>query len=359
MGRVTVKVPGHPYPVLVGRGALMELPRLVRDLGCFSAAVVTDGSVGPVWAQPVVEGLLGVGVRAHPFQVEAGEGAKSLATLERVLGFFEDVELDRSAVVVALGGGTVGDLAGFAAAVWLRGVRCVQVPTTLLAMVDSSVGGKSGVNTARTKNGIGSITQPVAVVSDPATLSTLPDDQYLAAFGEVAKYAVAMDAELVAELETETESLLGRREDVLEPVITRCVQLKAGVVASDERETGRRALLNYGHTVGHALESACGYSAAHGRAVAFGMRAAARIAERSQLCDGALVARQDRLLEAFGLPGPLPQVSAESVLAALPRDKKSRGGRPRWVLPREMGRAEFGISVPDPVVAEVVRCLLP
>jgi 3-dehydroquinate synthase len=359
VGRVTVKVPGHSYPVLVGRGVLMELPRLVRDLGCSSAAVVTDGSVGPAWALPVVEGLTGVGVRAHLFPIEAGERTKSLATLERVLGFFEEIELDRSGVVVALGGGTVGDLTAFAAAVWLRGVRCVQVPTTLLAMVDSSVGGKSGVNTAHTKNAIGSITQPVAVVSDLAALATLPEDQYLAAFGEVAKYAVAMDAELAAELEAETEALLGRRDDVLEPVITRCVQLKAGVVASDERETGPRALLNYGHTIGHALESASGYSAVHGRAVAFGMRAAALIAERSQLCDGALVGRQDRLLGAFGLPGRLPQVSAESVLAALPRDKKSRGGRPRWVLPREIGRAEFGISIPDRVVAEVVRCLLP
>lgn len=359
MGRVTVKVPGHPYPVLVGRGALLELPTFVRDLGSSVAAVVTDHEVLREWAQPVVEGLMGVGVRAHPFAVEAGEGAKSFATLERVLAFFEEIELDRSGVVVALGGGTVGDLAAFAAGVWLRGIRCVQVPTTLLAMVDSSVGGKSGINTARTKNAVGSITQPVAVLADLATLSTLPEEQYRAAFAEVIKYGVAMDAELVAELETETEALLARRDDVLEPVVTRCVELKARVVAADERETGQRALLNYGHTVGHALESASGYTAIHGHAVAFGMRAAARIADRSNLCDGELVERQDRLLEAFALPGRLPEVSADGVLAALPRDKKSRGGKPRWVLPRELGKAQFGISVPDQVVAEVVRYLLP
>ena len=359
MGKVTVQVPGHPYPVLVGRGALLELPALVRDLRCSVAAVVTDHAVGPEWAQPVVEGLVGVGVRAHPFSVEVGEGAKTVATLERVLEFFEEIGLDRSGVVLALGGGTVGDLAAFAAAVWLRGVRCVQVPTTLLAMVDSSVGGKSGVNTARTKNAIGSITQPVAVVADLATLGTLPEEQYRAAFGEVVKYGVAMDVQLVVELETETEALLARREDVLEPVVTRCVELKAKVVAGDERETGPRALLNYGHTVGHALESASGYTAIHGHAVAFGMRVEARIAERSNLCDGDLVERQDRLLEAYSLPGRLPEVSAESVLAALPRDKKSLGGRPRWVLPRELGKAQFGISVPDQLVAEVVRSVLP
>jgi 3-dehydroquinate synthase len=356
---VTVRVPGHGYPVLVGRGALLELPRMVRELGSSTAAVVTDDQVGPQWAQTVVESLTGVGVRAHQLAVEAGEASKSLTTLERVLGFLEDIELDRSGMVIALGGGTVGDLAAFAAAVWLRGVRCIQVPTTLLAMVDSGVGGKSGVNTARTKNAIGSITQPAAVVSDLATLATLPEDQYLAAFGEVAKYAVALDARLADQLEGESASLLARRDEALDPVVTRCVELKARIVAADERETGQRALLNYGHTVGHALENASGYAAVHGRAVAFGMRAAARIAARRDLCGEDVVERQDRLLETFGLPGPLPQVGAESVLAAIPRDKKSQGGRARWVLPRELGKAEFGISVPDQVVSEVVRCLLP
>jgi 3-dehydroquinate synthase len=360
VGRVTVKVPGRPYPVLVGQGALLELPRLIRGLGTSTAAaVVSDQAVASRWGQPVVEGLIGVGVRAHLFAVEPGETSKSLATLGRVLEFLEDIGLDRSGVVVALGGGTVGDLAGFAAAVWLRGVRCVQVPTTLLAMVDASVGGKSGVNTARTKNAVGAIVQPEAVVADLATLSTLPDAEYQAAFAEVVKYAVAMDAELAVELEHSHRELLGRKAEVLEPVVTRCVELKAKVVAADEKETGPRAVLNYGHTVGHAVESASGYSALHGRAVALGMRAAVRIAERTGLCEPSLTSRQDRLLEAFGLPGQLPPVSAESVLKALPRDKKSQGGAPRWVLPRELGRAQVGIQVPDEVVAEVVRCLLP
>jgi 3-dehydroquinate synthase len=359
LGRVTVQVPGRPYPVLVGQGALLELPRLVRSLGSSTAAVVSDRAVASRWAGPVVESLAGAGVRAHTFAVEPGEMSKSLTTLGNVLEFLEDIELDRSGVVVALGGGTVGDLAGFAAAVWLRGVRCLQVPTTLLAMVDASVGGKSGVNTARTKNAVGAIVQPVAVVADLATLSTLSDAEYQAAFAEVVKYGVAMDADLVGELERAHPALLARQPEVLERVVTRCVELKAEVVAADERETGPRALLNYGHTVGHALESASGYSALHGRAVALGMRAAARIAERSGLCEHSLTSRQDRLLEAFALPGQLPPVGAEGVLAALSRDKKSRAGAPRWVLPRELGRAEFGIAVPEEVVAEVVRCLLP
>jgi 3-dehydroquinate synthase len=291
--------------------------------------------------------------------VPAGERCKTLAELERVLDFLEASAIDRHGVVVALGGGTVGDLAGFAAAVWLRGVRCVQVPTTLLAMVDSSVGGKTGVNSPRAKNVIGAYLQPSAVVSDLAVLDTLPDDQYLAAFGEIAKYAVAQDAGLGRRLEADAPALLARSGDALEPVIGRCVELKAEVVAGDERESGPRQILNYGHTVGHALESASGYGAAHGRAVAFGMGAAARVGAAMGLCPPDLVARQDALLEAYGLPGELPLVRADDVLAAVPRDKKTRAGKVRWVLPREMGRAQVGVEVPDEVVAAVVRELLP
>jgi 3-dehydroquinate synthase len=359
VARVTVEVPGRPYPVLVGRGALQEVPRLVREMGAPAAAVVTDTIVAEHWAGAVSEGLTGAGVRAVVHAVEPGERAKTLGVLGRVLDFLEDSAIDRQGVVVALGGGTVGDLAGFAAAVWLRGVRCVQVPTTLLAMVDSSVGGKTGVNGARTKNGIGSFWQPAAVVADLGVLSTLADDDYRAAFGEIVKYAVAMDGDLGARLEADLDGLLARSSTALEPVVARCVELKAGVVAADEREGGPRQILNYGHTVGHALESASGYTAAHGRAVAFGMEAAVRIAAEMGLCPASLVSRQDALLEAFALPGALPVTSADAVLAAVPRDKKSRAGSVRWVLPREMGRAQVGIEVPPDVVAGVVRSLLP
>jgi 3-dehydroquinate synthase len=359
VARVTVEVPGRPYPVLVGLGALQELPRLVRELGASAAAVVTDATVAGRWAGAVRDGLTGVGVRAVVHAVEPGEQAKTLAMLGEVLDFLEASAIDRHGVVVALGGGTVGDLAGFAAAVWLRGVRLVQVPTTLLAMVDSSVGGKTGVNSARTKNGIGAYWQPAAVVSDLAVLSTLSEEDYRAAFGEIVKYAVAMDRELGERLEADLDGLLARASTALEPVVTRCIELKARVVAADEREGGPRQILNYGHTVGHALESASGYAAAHGRAVAFGMEAAARIAVELGLCEPGLVARQDALLEAFALPGALPAATADAVLAAVPRDKKSRAGSVRWVLPREMGRAQVGVEVPDDVVAGVVRGLLP
>jgi 3-dehydroquinate synthase len=359
LARVTVKVPGRPYPVLIGQGALQELPRLVRDMGATAAAVVADRAVAGSWGEAARAALTGAGVRTALEAVDGGEAAKTLAGVERVLDFLESSAIDRQGVVVALGGGTIGDLAGFAAAVWLRGVRCVQVPTTLLAMVDASVGGKTGVNTARTKNAVGAYWQPAAVVAELAVLDTLPEGEYLAAFGEIVKYAVAMDRELGERLEAERARLRARNPAALEPVVTRCVELKAEVVAADEREGGPRAILNYGHTVGHALESASGYTAVHGRAVAFGMDAATRIAASMGLCSREVVSRQEALLESFGLPGPLPEVSAESVLQAIPRDKKSRGGAVRWVLPREMGRAQVGVEVPSDVVAAVVRSLLP
>ena len=358
MPRLTVDLPGRAYPVLVGLGALQELPRLVKEMGATGAAVVSDRLVAPHWAEPVVAGLTGLGVPAGLHVVEPGEGAKSLAGYGQVLEFLEESRLDRAGVVLAVGGGRVGDLAGFAAATWLRGVRHVQVPTSLLAMVDSSIGGKTGVNTARTKNSVGAFWQPAAVVADLATLSTLPEEEYLAAFGEIVKYAVAMDRELADQLGAEHAALLARDPGALEPVVYRCVELKGRVVVADEREAGPRAILNYGHTVGHALEVASGYAAAHGRAISQGMRVAARLSERVGLCGADVVEAQDGLLRTFRLPGPLPRVTVEDVLAAISRDKKGRGGAVGWVLPREVGKAQVGVLAPEAVVADVVTSVL-
>jgi 3-dehydroquinate synthase len=357
--RVPVEIPGQPYSVVVGTGVLGELAELIQSLEATAVAVVTDETVGAAWSAHLDACLAAAQVRTSICTVTPGEGAKTMAGLTQVLDFLERSEIDRQGVVVALGGGTVGDLAGFAAAVWLRGVRFVQVPTTLLAMVDASVGGKTGINTGRAKNAVGAFWQPAAVLADLACLATLPDDEYLAAFAEIVKYAVAMDAALGERLERDRKALLARRTEALEPVVARCVELKAGVVAADEREGGLRAILNYGHTVGHALESASGYAASHGRAVAFGMEAAARIGVAAGLTDASLPARQDALLEAFGLPGSLPRVTADAVLAAIPRDKKRRGDAVRWVLPRAFGSADVGVRVPNEVVTSAIRALLP
>jgi 3-dehydroquinate synthase len=256
--------------------------------------------------------------------------------------------------VIAVGGGTVGDLAGFAAAVWQRGVRLVGVPTTLLAMVDSSVGGKTGVNGTRSKNAIGAFWQPSAVIADLACLETLPAVSYREAFAEVVKYAVAMDHGLFDLLKKERPRLLARDRALLESVVFRCVTAKALVVAKDEREKGRRAILNYGHTAGHALEAASGFRISHARSVAFGMRVAAQIALSMKLCSKRLVESQDEMLTAYGLPDKPPHVDPTRVLAAIPRDKKARRGKVAWVLPRRLGRAEIGHAVPSPLVRRAV-----
>jgi len=230
----------------------------------------------------------------------------------------------------------------------------VGVPTTLLAMVDSSIGGKTGVNGTRSKNAIGAFWQPSAVIADLACIETLPPASYRDAFAEVVKYAVAMDHGLVDLLRKERTRLLAGDRAMLESVVFRCVTAKALVVAKDERERGPRAILNYGHTAGHALEAASGFRISHGRAVAFGMRVAAQIAFSMDLCSKRVVESQDELLTAYGLPDKRPHVDPARVLAAIPRDKKARRGKVAWVLPRRLGRAEIGHAVPSALVRRAV-----
>jgi 3-dehydroquinate synthase len=334
--RLEVAAPSGAYPVVVGAGSRREVGRLLDRFA--RAAVVRDEAVAPL------------PLDAPELVLPGGEAVKSWERLREVVAFLERSGLRRDGCVVAVGGGTIGDLAGFAAAIWQRGVAHLQVPTTLLAMVDAAIGGKTAIDTELAKNAVGAFWQPAAVVADVDYLETLPDIQRRSGLAEVVKYAVAMDADLAG--------ILGR-EPAGEAVIARCVELKGAVVAEDERElSGRRAILNYGHTAGHAFEAAAGYTVPHGQAVAFGMRVAARVAERVGACDGDLPVAQDELLRRFDLPGELPKVDVEHLLATLPRDKKSEAGRVRWVLPRELGRAEPGWEVPDATVRDVVSELL-
>ena len=333
MRQVEVAHAGGAYPVLIGAGCLAELPRFLEG----QAVAVVDEAV------PAMPELDLPGVRQ--LRIAGGEGAKTLAGVERLLAEFERHRLGRDGTVVAVGGGTIGDLAGFAASIWLRGVALVQVPTTLLAMVDSSIGGKTGVNTGGAKNAVGSFWQPRAVLADTRYLAGLPPEQLAGGQAEVVKYAMTLDPGL-AELAD------------LEAVIERCAACKARVVAADEREQGPREVLNYGHTIGHAIEAASGYSVHHGRAVAWGMRAAVRISARLGLCETSLVEAQDRLLGRHGLPGDRPDLTLEEIMSATAGDKKARQGRLRWVLLRGMGRAEIGHEVPAAVVEAAVAEIL-
>jgi len=351
--RLILDSPSGSYPVIIGSNIHRELRGAVARLDPTGVAIVTDSNVRP-WAAKVAKSIKRAGLKTAIHVIPAGERSKSINQLHEVLAFLERQRIDRGGVVIAVGGGTVGDLAGFAAAVWQRGIRLVGVPTTLLAMVDSSIGGKTGINGTRTKNAIGAFWQPSAVIADLACLQTLPPTSYRDAFAEVVKYAVAMDRGLADLLQKERSRLLGADKAMLERVVFRCVAAKALIVAKDEREKGPRAILNYGHTAGHALEAATGFRISHGRAVAFGMRVAARVALSMELCSKRLVETQDELLTAYGLPDRVPHVDPARVLAAIPRDKKARRGKVAWVMPRRMGHAEPGHTVPSPLVRRVV-----
>jgi len=341
------------YPVVIGSNIQRELRGAVARLDPTAVAIITDSNVRP-WAVKVAKSIKRAGLKTAIHVVPAGERSKSMNQLQEVLGFLERQRIDRGGCVIAVGGGTVGDLAGFAAAVWQRGIRLVAVPTTLLAMVDSSIGGKTGVNGTRFKNAIGAFWQPSAVIADLASIETLPPASYRDAFAEVVKYAVAMDRGLFDLLQKERERLLDQDRAMLERVVFRCVAAKALIVAKDERETGPRAILNYGHTAGHALEAASGFRTSHGRAVAFGMRVAARIALSMELCGKRLVESQDELLTAYGLPDRVPAVDPGRVLAAISRDKKARRGKVAWVMPRRLGHADYGHAVPSALVRRVI-----
>ncbi len=337
-------------PAGVGAFARRACPRST------AALVVTDANVRR-HAEAVAAALREAEVRAEVAEVPAGEGSKSPAQLARLYDALAELPADRSTLVVAVGGGVVGDLAGFAAATFNRGLPLLMVPTTLLAMVDSAVGGKVGINHPAGKNLIGAFHQPAGVWVDITALDTLPDREYRSGLAEVVKYGVILDPELFAFLEANAADLLARDPVAVGHVVRRSCQLKAEVVAADEREeTGGRAVLNYGHTFAHAFETVGGYGRwLHGEAVAAGMSCAAKLAEAMERTDRDLRVRQDALLAAFGLPtAPDPAWRAADLLDVMRRDKKAVGGALRFVLPTTLGHVELVSGVADALVRGVL-----
>jgi 3-dehydroquinate synthase len=311
---------------------------------CHRALVVTDENVAPLGA-PYLAALEAVGIAPAVAVVPPGEASK---TLDRAIDLFDDLvrtRADRHTAVVALGGGVVGDLAGFVAATYARGVPLLMIPTTLLAQVDSAVGGKVGVNHPRCKNVIGAFWQPVGVWADTETLATLPERELRCGLAEVVKYGVILDARFFDRLEEQAGAITARRPEALRAVVAHSCRLKAEVVTRDEREeTGLRAVLNFGHTVAHAVEQVAGYGGdyLHGEAVAVGMVAESRLAERIGWVGPEVTARLTALLERFGLPTAAPGLDPESLIDTMSRDKKSQKGKTRFVLPRGgIGRVEL------------------
>lgn len=347
--RVRVGLGARSYDIVLGFGTLSALGAALRARlpQCRSAMLVAPPPVARHYGARAAGSLRAAGLRVRRIAAPDGERSKNLASARRLYEEMLNAEAQRGTAVVALGGGVVGDLAGFVAATLLRGLPLVQVPTTLLAMADASVGGKTGVNLplaknkAGGKNLVGAFHQPCLVWMDAATLQTLPPRQLRAGWAEVVKHAAICDAALFARLERNAERLLAGDPQTLLPVLARNCRIKASVVAKDEREAGPRALLNFGHTLGHAVEALSGYRVLHGEAVAMGMVHAAALSESLGLCPSGARARLAELLERFGLPTQLPAHPRAHYLRAIASDKKRSGAQIRCVVLREIGRAEL------------------
>jgi 3-dehydroquinate synthase len=356
--RIRVPLAERPYDVVVGPGLLADLGKhLELPANAVNAAVVTVAPVAALYGDRVLAGLEALGLQTHPVVVPDGEAAKTMETLEALYHRFAAVPLTRADVVVALGGGVAGDLAGFAAATWNRGIAVIQVPTTLLAQVDAAIGGKTGVNLPEGKNLVGAFHQPSVVIADTDTLATLPPRERRAGLGESAKYGFIADTALLELLEARPDAAVACDPEVITEVVRRGVAVKARIVAADEREAGDRALLNYGHTIGHAIEAVTGYGTyRHGEAVALGMVAAARLGERLGISETGLADRTVALLERLGLPTGGVRVDPAELWEVMARDKKAKGGV-RFVLCTRPGHA-IAVDPPDRhVVDSVLRSL--
>jgi len=348
---LTVELGNRAYPIVIGGHVLEELgTRLAAHLGAGAAAVVTNRTIGGLYLARVQESLRAAGFEVTAVEIPDGEEHKSLASLSEIYDRLLAARLERGSPIVALGGGVIGDLAGFAAATLLRGVPFVQVPTTLLAQVDSSVGGKTGINHAAGKNLIGAFYQPRMVLIDVATLKTLPRRELIAGLAEVIKYGAILDADLFAFLERELDRVLGLDDVLIRYVVRRCCELKAMVVQRDEYEADYRSILNFGHTLGHAIEGLTHYQRyLHGEAVAIGMAVAACVSSLKGHCDRGTAERITTLLQRAGLPTAMPREFSQLQLAAAVRgDKKVSSGKVKFVCIEEVGRTRFEyLRVPE------------
>lgn len=361
---VKVALDGRPYDVVIGRGlidqaALYLTPLLQRPL----TAVVMDDTVAELHGDRLLRAMADGGIDARPIVVPPGEATKSFDGLADLTDRLLALELDRADRIVAFGGGVVGDLAGFAAAIFKRGIDFIQIPTTLLAQVDSSVGGKTAIDTPRGKNLVGAFHQPRLVLADLGVLDTLPDREMVCGFAEVLKYGLLGDAAFFDGLEARTRSVLDRHDEALAWAVHRCVEMKAEIVGADERESGRRAMLNLGHTFGHAVESANGFgdTLKHGEAVGLGCALAFRFSVGLGLCAGQDALRAERAIGAAGLPIALHQIAGhpfqvDELMASMAQDKKAQGGSLTFVLARGIGQAFIAKDVdPGPLRAFLIE----
>ena len=353
MARVNVGLDGRAYDIVIGNGNLGQLGDHVKPLGLGAqATIVTNPTVAALYLRPTVDTLTQAGFKVSVCELPDGEQYKHTESIGLIYDHLLEQRMERRDFIVALGGGVIGDMAGFAAATYLRGIPFIQVPTTVVAQVDSSVGGKTGVNHPRGKNLIGAFYQPRLVYMDMQVLKTLPERELVAGIAEVVKYGVIADRDFFDHLSQQVEAILALDPEVMAGVVRRCCEIKAQVVAEDERETsGRRAILNYGHTVGHAIEAVTGYGEyKHGEAVGIGMGAAARIAHDLGRLDPGEVETQNALLARFGLAHALPEgLDPEAIIAAMGLDKKASQGSVRMVLADRIGHVDLVSLAPGEI----------
>jgi 3-dehydroquinate synthase len=354
---LTLQVPlgSRSYPIYIGAGLLARAELIADRLPQKRAAIITNSTVAPLYLASLRRALEGRGIGVVPITLPDGESHKSWDTLNQLLDSLVEQRCERNTALIALGGGVIGDISGFAAAIYQRGVPYIQVPTTLLAQVDSAVGGKTAINHPGGKNMIGAFYQPLAVVSDTDTLATLPPRELAAGLAEVIKYGLIRDPAFFDWLEANMARLARREPEALAYAIERSCANKAEVVGLDERETGPRALLNFGHTFGHAIESGTGYGTwLHGEAVGTGMLLAARLSRRLGLLAAEDVKRLAAVLRAAGLPLEPPALGTERFLELMGHDKKVESGRIRFVLLRRIGEAFVSAEVPRAELTEVL-----
>jgi len=357
MKRLNVDLGDRSYEILIGQGLLEHAGRLLSEaVQASRAVVVTHPSIDRLYGEKIIGGLRRAGLKTDCIQVPEGEDHKSLGEAEKIFGRLLELNCDRRSVLVALGGGVVGDITGFVAATFMRGIPFIQVPTTLLAQVDSSVGGKTAVNHPLGKNMIGAFYQPRAVLIDLDTLSTLPREEFRAGLAEVIKYGVIADARLFDYLDGHAADILRQEPACLGHIVETSCAIKGRVVQQDEKENRLRMILNFGHTLGHAIEAVTNYTTyKHGEAIAIGMVYAARLSRETGRCSDTVCRRLASLVEKFGLPSRLPDLPAERLIESMRLDKKSHDERIRFVLAKEIGAVEIVDEVAESVLKKVLE----
>lgn len=354
---ISVKLPQNPYNIHIASGGLSNIGNYTKPLNIGNKIlIISNPEIFNYYGDTVVKSLEGAGFTVNYHLIPAGESHKTLDSISKIYDTALNLRLERNSTMMALGGGVIGDMTGFAAATWLRGINFIQIPTSLLAMVDASVGGKTGVNHPQGKNLIGAFYQPKLVLIDPDVLQTLPEREFKAGMAEVIKYGVIWDQELFHALE-QAENLNSMNflsPELLIYILQRSCQAKAEVVAQDEREGGLRAILNYGHTVGHGVESLTNYNTyVHGEAVAIGMAIAGKIAVKARLWQEEELQRQNELIIKAGLPIAIPDnVHHEELIDSLQLDKKVREGKVRFILPTAIGKVVISDEIPSDLLRE-------